>query len=174
MGCQHPTRAGNPLPPHTMGSSLAVHITPERQPGEWGAAPGEIGKGGTPTPAPLGCNTPTSLELTPSPAPSVLTHLWGHVGPPAPAHARCSPVPAPAGPAAPAPRASHSRTQLSGGRSQRAPHRFLVLAWNAGICSPAVPSHAGAGQPGHTEPAVHPPARAVQPDSASLPGRSIP
>lgn len=54
----HPhTRPRKPLPPHTTGSSLAVHITPKHQPEDGGAAPGDIGRGGTPPHhAPLGCN----------------------------------------------------------------------------------------------------------------------
>lgn len=86
------------------------------------------------------------------------THLRGsRLGPPNPAHARCGPLPARRGPAAPAPGAGHGRTQLGGGRSRRASHQFPALALNAGTCSPAVPSHARAGQPGRVEPAIPPP-----------------
>lgn len=72
------------------------------------------------------------------------------------------------------PEPATGRTQLGGGGSRRALHRFPALALNAGTCSPVVLNRAGAGQPGYAEPAIPPLARAVHPDPAYSPGRSTP
>lgn len=124
-------RVGLSLPPHSGGSSLAARIIPKSQFGH-----GE--RGDTHPPTLRGCSPPRLTRADPPQHRPVPTHLRGRLGPPDPAHARHSPLPARAGPVAPAPGAGHSCTQLGGGGSRRAPHWFPALALNAGTCSPAM------------------------------------
>lgn len=171
----HTGRAGGRLRP------VLVEMLGER----WGTA-----SGGAPAPdsrhqctwggdthpplPPPGCSPPPTLpRAAPHPgtvlSPRTCGATWVHPTQlmPSTAHPNLT------GRVAPAPGAGHSRTQLSG-RSRRASHWFPVLALNAGTCSPTVPSHAGAGQPGCEELAIPTLAHTIHPNPASLPGRGIP